>query len=294
MPPGKPFIKMEDLGKTTRGCAKKVPSRYMDEEEGSSNQEGPKVTKRKEQQTLNDDTDKQSIGSGSFSLKSNSTEFKCAPAVELTTLKLQNEVQFLREKVKWLEKKVSDLETERDFLRNQLQVSKKSHVSEPKNTSSILVNDSSTEQMSDDSSSSSSASTSSSEYRKTKKKSKSNKKKEKKGKKSRRSQFCSRAKDPEEVIERYNKVLKTFTKVKTMSQAFSRHNVDRGTIAATAAIVELALAAPSKYETMQFNSSDETLLAFAKRCSSAIDEETKQKITKMKTKHLLLPLQYKK
>lgn len=40
MPPGKPFIKMEDLGKTTRGCAKKVPSRYMDEEEGSSNQEG--------------------------------------------------------------------------------------------------------------------------------------------------------------------------------------------------------------------------------------------------------------
>lgn len=36
---------------------------------------GPKVTKRKEQQTLNDDTDKQSIGSGSFSLKSNSTEF---------------------------------------------------------------------------------------------------------------------------------------------------------------------------------------------------------------------------
>ncbi|KAK9962346.1 hypothetical protein ABG768_007716 [Culter alburnus] len=58
------------------------------------------------------------------------------------------------------------------------------------------------------------------------------------------SQCYDTIKGPEEVISRYHQVLKTFRKVRTMSEAFHRHNVDRGTIAATAPIAELQIADP--------------------------------------------------
>ncbi|KAL0154175.1 hypothetical protein M9458_050522, partial [Cirrhinus mrigala] len=68
---------------------------------------------------------------------------------------------------------------------------------------------------------------------------------------------------PEEVIKRYKEVLKTFRKVTTMSAAFHRHGLDRGTIASTASIAELAIADPGFYQEIK-KSNKETLLDFAK------------------------------
>ncbi|KAL7835664.1 hypothetical protein SRHO_G00280110 [Serrasalmus rhombeus] len=101
----------------------------------------------------------------------------------------------------------------------------------------------------------------------------------------------ARAQGPEEVIKRYRKVLKTFSKVRTMSEAFSRHNVDRGTIAFTAAIAELAVVDPNTYESLA--STKETLAAFAKKCAANITEETKNKIQDMKAKGQLLSIRWK-
>ncbi|KAL6459019.1 hypothetical protein MHYP_G00324910 [Metynnis hypsauchen] len=56
----------------------------------------------------------------------------------------------------------------------------------------------------------------------------------------RKARGDARAQGPEEVIKRYCKVLKTFSKVRTMTEAFNCCNVDRGTITFTVAIAELA------------------------------------------------------
>ncbi|KAL7846623.1 hypothetical protein SRHO_G00216030 [Serrasalmus rhombeus] len=103
----------------------------------------------------------------------------------------------------------------------------------------------------------------------------------------------ARAQGPEEVIKRYRKVLKTFSKVRTMSEAFSQHNVDRGTIAFTAAIAELAIVDPNTYESLASTSTKETLAAFAKKCAANITEETKNKIQDIKAKGQLLPIWWK-
>ncbi|KAL6454975.1 hypothetical protein MHYP_G00365850 [Metynnis hypsauchen] len=55
----------------------------------------------------------------------------------------------------------------------------------------------------------------------------------------------ARAQGPVEAIKRYSKVLKTFSKVRTITEAFGRHNVDRGTISFTAAVAELAVLDPN-------------------------------------------------
>ncbi|XP_076866530.1 coiled-coil domain-containing protein 106-like [Brachyhypopomus gauderio] len=102
--------------------------------------------------------------------------------------------------------------------------------------------------------------------------------------------FHARAQSPEEVIIRYRKVLKTFQRVRTMTEAFNRHNVDRGTIAFTAAIAELAIVDPKAYESLAAMSTKETLAAFAKKCAAHINEETKNKIEDMKAKGQLLPI----
>lgn len=50
-----------------------------------------------------------------------------------------------------------------------------------------------------------------------------------------------------------------------MSEAFHRHNVNRGTTAATAPIAELQVADPKTYNTLVFDPAMKTLLVFAKR-----------------------------
>ncbi len=74
-----------------------------------------------------------------------------------------------------------------------------------------------------------------------------------------------------------------------MSEAFHRHNVDRGTIAATAPIAEIQIADPKTYSTLVFDPAMETLLAFAKRCASSVNPEIKRSIEDLKARgHLLL------
>lgn len=75
-----------------------------------------------------------------------------------------------------------------------------------------------------------------------------------------------------------------------MSEAFHRHNVDRGTIAATAPIAELQIADPKTYSTLVFDPAMETLLAFAKRCASSVNSEIKRSIEDLKARGHLLPI----
>ncbi|KAJ4946747.1 hypothetical protein JOQ06_008793, partial [Pogonophryne albipinna] len=63
---------------------------------------------------------------------------------------------------------------------------------------------------------------------------------------------------------RYKKVLKTFGRVRTMSEAFRINNVDRGTIKMTAPIAELKIVDPDTFKTLKFDPAIDTLLSFAK------------------------------
>ena len=82
---------------------------------------------------------------------------------------------------------------------------------------------------------------------------------------------------PQEVIQRYQQVLKTFGKVRTMTAALHRQNFNtgRGTIAATAAIAKLHMADPKTYSTLGFAPAVETLLGLAKRCASRVEPDFK-------------------
>ncbi|KAG9267219.1 coiled-coil domain-containing protein 106-like [Astyanax mexicanus] len=191
-----------------------------------------------------------------------------------------SKLEFLEEKLRWQEEKIKDLEDERDFLRGQLK--NKGMIPDPANEDiKFRVDDSSSE--SSGSPGISDSSESDKAYKKAKK---------------RRStwtakHFHARAQSPEEVITRYRKVLKTFQRVRTMTEAFNRHNVDRGTIAFTAAIAELAIVDPKMYESLAAMSTKETLAAFSKKCAAHINEETKNKIEDMKAKGQLLPIRWK-
>lgn len=97
-------------------------------------------------------------------------------------------------------------------------------------------------------------------------------------------------KGPAEVISRYKKVFKTFTKVRTMTEAFRIEGVNRGTVKMTAAIAELHIVDPVAFNTLKFDPATETLQSFAKRCAMHITPEKKSIIEDMKAKCQLLPL----
>ncbi|KAI9525051.1 hypothetical protein NQZ68_012561 [Dissostichus eleginoides] len=97
-------------------------------------------------------------------------------------------------------------------------------------------------------------------------------------------------KGPAEVGHRYKKVLKTFGRVRTMSEAFRIYNVDRGTIKMTAPIAELKILDPDTFENLKFDPAIDTLLSFAKKCATNVTPDKKAKIEDMKAKGKLLPL----
>ncbi|XP_043084834.1 uncharacterized protein LOC122331436 [Puntigrus tetrazona] len=93
------------------------------------------------------------------------------------------------------------------------------------------------------------------------------------------------------IIRRYLDTLEAFKKVKSMKAAFDAIGVDRNTIARTAIIAELHLAAPDVLKTMgQWNDKTETLSRFIGKCHSALTTEIKEKITQMKADGDLLPI----
>ncbi|XP_042601918.1 coiled-coil domain-containing protein 106-like, partial [Cyprinus carpio] len=109
-----------------------------------------------------------------------------------------------------------------------------------------------------------------------------------------RSMERQRVKDPAGVLLRYNKILVTYQKLKSMSRAFQVHGVDRNTIASTTPIAEMLLAAPEKVsEVGEFDSSKEKLLDYARRCYKALGENTHAKVQALKKSNFLLPISYR-
>uniref|UniRef100_A0A8C2K559 Coiled-coil domain containing 106b n=1 Tax=Cyprinus carpio TaxID=7962 RepID=A0A8C2K559_CYPCA len=109
-----------------------------------------------------------------------------------------------------------------------------------------------------------------------------------------RSMERQRVKDPAGVLLRYNKILVTYQKLKSMSRAFQVHGVDRNTVASTTPIAEMLLVAPEKVsEVGEFDSSKEKLLDYARRCYKALDEDAHAKVQALKKNNLLLPISYR-
>lgn len=105
---------------------------------------------------------------------------------------------------------------------------------------------------------------------------------------------CSSVKDAAGVLLRYKKILLTYQRLKNMSKAFQIHGVDRNTVASTTPIAELLLVAPEKVvEVGEFDPSKEKLLDYARRCYTALDEETLSRVQALKKNNLLLPISYR-
>uniref|UniRef100_A0A672I682 Coiled-coil domain containing 106b n=1 Tax=Salarias fasciatus TaxID=181472 RepID=A0A672I682_SALFA len=104
----------------------------------------------------------------------------------------------------------------------------------------------------------------------------------------------SAVKDPDGVLIRYKKILTTYQRVRSMSRAFQIHGVDRNTMASTSPIAELLLVAPEKMaEVGEFEASKEKLLDYARRCYKTMDEDTHTRVQTMKKTHKLLPISYR-
>lgn len=96
------------------------------------------------------------------------------------------------------------------------------------------------------------------------------------------------------MLFRYKKILLTYQRLKNMSKAFQIHGVDRNTVASTTPIAELLLVAPEKVaEVGEFDPSKEKLLDYARRCYTALDEETLSRVQALKKNNLLLPISYR-
>lgn len=96
------------------------------------------------------------------------------------------------------------------------------------------------------------------------------------------------------VIRRYKNALKRFGKFGSMKKAFAKINVDRNTIARTAAIAELAITFPDNFETLlPGDENTEKISEFAERCRRAVTKEMAETITAKKKSGKLLPIMYK-
>ncbi|XP_050184123.1 coiled-coil domain-containing protein 106 [Myiozetetes cayanensis] len=103
-----------------------------------------------------------------------------------------------------------------------------------------------------------------------------------------------RVRDAEGVLRRYQRVLRTFQRLRSMSGAFRHHRVDRNTVALTTPIAELRLVAPEKLrEVGEFDPAKERLLDYSRRCFQALDPETLRKVQALKQSKLLLPITYR-
>jgi hypothetical protein len=84
--------------------------------------------------------------------------------------------------------------------------------------------------------------------------------------------------------------LEAFRRGKSKKAAFDAVGVDRNTVARTAIVAELHLAAPEVFESISWNERVESLSTFIARCRSLVTPEIKDKISKMKTDGDLLPM----
>uniref|UniRef100_A0AAZ1XTI6 Coiled-coil domain containing 106 n=1 Tax=Oreochromis aureus TaxID=47969 RepID=A0AAZ1XTI6_OREAU len=170
------------------------------------------------------------------------------------------------EKLEWQKKRIEELEGERDFLRSQLSSLTKQPKDEPFNDPFSSKASENSDSSSASSSVSSVWSSSSSSPKKRKRK---YKKKHSRAKKPKKEQKKLRQlQTPNDIVQRYKSLLKTFPKTKTMTKAFQKHGLNRNTVVSTAV--------PNVYQELLSN-----------RPSS---DEVKNKIESMKAAGTLLPI----
>ncbi|XP_044526927.1 coiled-coil domain-containing protein 106 isoform X1 [Gracilinanus agilis] len=223
------------------------------------------------------------------------------------TLALMNSVKtqlhMALERNSWLQKRIEDLEEERDFLRCQLdkfissaRMDAEDHCrGKPGPRRAEGAEGRGGGEASDPESAASSFSGGSEEGGSAERK----RQKQKGGASRRRfgkpkARERQRVKDADGVLCRYKKILGTFQKLKSMSRAFEHHRVDRNTVALTTPIAELLIVAPEKLaEVGEFDPSKERLLEYSRRCFLALDDETLKKVQALKKSKLLLPITYR-
>ncbi|XP_070584281.1 coiled-coil domain-containing protein 106 isoform X2 [Erythrolamprus reginae] len=226
-------------------------------------------------------------------------EERPAPSLTLVT-NMKTQLHMALERNSWLQKRIEDLEEERDFLRCQLdrfissarldsddhccnkQLPRRSEILESQNG----------DMMDDDSISSWMATSPEKGGFVEHKKLKAGLNRQRFAKPKIRER--QRVKDVDGVLCRYKKILYTFQKMQSMSRAFEHHQVDRNTVALTTPIAELLIVAPEKLaEVGEFDPSKERLLEYSRRCFMALDDETLKKIQALKKSKLLLPITYR-
>ncbi|TKS75679.1 Coiled-coil domain-containing protein 106 [Collichthys lucidus] len=186
-------------------------------------------------------------------------------------------VEFSEAKIQWQDKLIKDLEEERNFLRAQVQGERKKTLKHPKVLKMAVDYEDDGHMDDGDDLSPSSPNISDSSDSDT----------------PRRKPHPTQSppvKGPDEAIRRYQRVLKTFSRVRTMSEAFRINGVDRGTIKMTAPIAELKIVDPDTFNTLKFNPATDTLMSFAKKCAAHISSEKRVIIEDMKSRGKLLPL----
>ncbi|KAM4801289.1 coiled-coil domain-containing protein 106 [Urocitellus parryii] len=241
-----------------------------------------------------------------YSLSPSRGNFDEPPEAASPTLALMNGVKaqlhMALERNSWLQKRIEDLEEERDFLRCQLdkfissaRMDTEDHCRVKPGPRRVEGDSRAGGEASDPESAASSLSGVSEEGSAGERK-----RRNQKGNAGRRrfgkpkARERQRVKDADGVLCRYKKILGTFQKLKSMSRAFEHHRVDRNTVALTTPIAELLIVAPEKLaEVGEFDPSKERLLEYSRRCFLALDDETLKKVQALKKSKLLLPITYR-
>ncbi|XP_055451619.1 coiled-coil domain-containing protein 106 isoform X1 [Psammomys obesus] len=243
-----------------------------------------------------------------YSLSPSRRNFEDLPEASSPTLALMNSVKaqlhMALERNSWLQKRIEDLEEERDFLRCQLdkfissaRMDAEDHCRMKPGPRRVdgesragVGGEASDPESAASSFSGVSEEGSASERKRQKPRGSTGRRRFGKPK----SRERQRVKDADGVLCRYKKILGTFQKLKSMSRAFEHHRVDRNTVALTTPIAELLIVAPEKLaEVGEFDPSKERLLEYSRRCFLALDEETLKKVQALKKSKLLLPITYR-
>ncbi|XP_034541956.1 coiled-coil domain-containing protein 106-like [Notolabrus celidotus] len=249
-------------------------------------------TRAKKNATLEEDTRKEMpVCSTSVS--------SMAPTAQLAVERRTSELDVCRMRIEWQQEKINELTKERDYLKEQLASSLRKDYpgsTQPGRVSDTL-SDSSVESPTDSTSDSSQRSSSDSDEKKKRRNKKGIEKKyRRKSKGKKEPKAFQRAQTPDQVVARYKKILKQFSRGGTMSNAFKRVGVDRNTVVTNAPIAELYIAAPGRYkELMKDFNIQVKLSVFARQCAAAIEEDPAicQTVKAYKASTKLLPLRKK-